>query len=288
MQEDLRYLLLSRTYTVKAINVGSFDLGEADRVLTLFCPEKGILKAVAKGARKPGSKMAGRSDVLCVNELLLSPGRTFEIITQAQTIESFPALRNNLSSLSYGLYLAELTACFGTGLEDELEHYYESLLESLRLLSKPGSDCLSICIDFEMALLDLLGYKPELTFCIGCRDPLTDYTLGKFNIEFGGIVCSSCTQKNRRLAVRESTDPEIDLDHRELSQGVLITPLVWKMLVLATISGAGAMQPANTTVNFEQVRQAAQRILQAYIEQRAGKKFKSLDFLNQVQNSLRT
>jgi DNA repair protein RecO (recombination protein O) len=270
-----------QTYTVTAINVGSFNLGEADRVLTIFCPEKGILKAVAKGARKPGSKMSGRSDILCLNELLLSPGRTFEIITQAQSVESFSFLRNNLVTLSYGLYFAELTACFGQGLADNAGEYFDFLRGALTALGAPEACPLSACMEFEAGLLDFLGYKPELTFCIACRQALDEYKLSRFNIELGGVVCQKCSQKGRRLAVRDTGGDDFDADLRELNQGVHLTPLVWKSLVLRS---AGSSAPASFAGN-RQVQEAAQRILQAYIEHRAGKKFKTLQTLSQLEES---
>lgn len=278
-----------RAYTVKAINVGSFDLGEADRVLTIFCAEKGLVKAVAKGARKPGSKMSGRSDLLCVNELLLAPGRTFEIITQAQSIESFPALRSDLSRLSYGLFYAELTASFGTGLQDDSAEYFQFMLDSLTLLTSLDSDPLTHCMEFEFGLLDFLGYKPELTFCIACRDALDEYKLSRFNLELGGIVCSRCFQKSRRLYVKESADPEQELDRRELSHGVQITPLVWKTLILRADPkfNSTSSHPGSTSIT-EQVNQAGQRIIQSYIEQRAGKRFKTLDLLSQLRTTVRS
>ena len=279
-------LITVRTYTVKAINVGSFNLGEADRVLTIFSAEKGLMKAVAKGARKPGSKMSGRSDILCINELLLSPGRNFEIITQAQTIESFPSLRTNLASLTYGLYFAEITSCFGQGLQDISDGYYQFLKESLAKLARPGVCQIAACMEFEMTLLDFLGYKPELTFCIACREALDEYKLCRFNIELGGIVCSKCWQKSRHSLVRNASNQDIDHDYNELSQGVHITPLVWKTLILRSKQMLTSSEPVSGSfANMEQVQQAAQRILLSYIEQRAGKRFKTLDLLTQLQSN---
>ncbi len=274
------------TYSVKAINVGSFDLGEADRVLTIFSAEKGPLKAIAKGARKPGAKMSGRTDVLCVNELYLSSGRSFETITQAQSIQNFASLRSNLASLSYGLYYAELTACFGLGLEEESERYFDFLLQSLARLGDTKVDPLSLCMEFEVELLDYLGYRPELTFCIACRSVLTEYKLSRFNVELGGIVCTICFTNSRRLKVREST--EYDHDYAEIARGIHITPLVWKTLVLCANSQLS--QPSrnsSSSIAAQQARHAGQRILQTYIELRAGKRFKSLDLLKQMEPDTR-
>lgn len=290
---------------MRAINVGSFDLGEADRVLTVFSSEKGLLKAVAKGARKPGSKMSGRSDPLCVNDLLLSSGRTFEIISQAETVESFRALRADFARLSYGLYYAELIACFAPGLEHESSLLFDELLLSLRRLSDPAFEALHACLEFEFWLLDFLGYKPELSFCIHCRDPLHDYNLSRFVLEYGGILCSACFHKERQFQVREQDLRHgYGLGHRHAAgtgQGYVqkqyeaadkpemihITPLVWKVLVQVSESSLrktnnGGARPALQL----QVSAAAQRLLKAYLEIRAGKRFRSLDLINQLESSI--
>lgn len=281
------------TYMVRAINVASFDLGEADRVLSIFTAEKGLVKAVAKSARKPGTKMAGRSDILCVNELLLSRGRTFEIITQAQTLHSFPGLRVDLSRLSYGLYYAELTNCFAQGLEEEASRYLDFLIRSLNELSKAKTNPLKLCMEFQLGLLQFLGYQPELTYCVYCREVLHDYNLSKFNVELGGIVCSACFQKSRQAQVREGqrrNEDEFDHEHGLLSRGVHITPLVWKTMVISantslqdnqdTSGKEESQQSRAESENTNGVRQQSQRLLLAYVEHKAGKKFKSLDLLS--------
>lgn len=270
------------SYNVRAINIGSFNLGEADKVLTIFSPEKGIQKAVAKGARRPGTKMSGRTDVLCVNELHLSSGRTFEIITQAQSIESFSALRIDFSRLSYGLYYAELTACFGQGLEEDSQSFFEFLIEALCLLGKANLDATKLCMEFEFGLLEFLGYMPELTFCISCRNPLSDYNLSRFVLDTGGIICSACYEKSKRVGVSESVEKKTQ--KFEYSRAPHITPLVWKTLILRANRQESQRDPATGKKNEvpHQVLQAAQRLLQSYIEWRAGKHFKSLDVMEQM------
>ncbi len=270
------------SYMVTAINVGSFNLGEADRVLSIFTAERGLIKAIAKGARKPGTKMAGRSDILCVNELLLSRGRTFEIITQAQTVDSFPKLRSDLTRLSYGLYYAELTSNFAQGLEEDPKGYLDFLVDALKQLSQIELSPIHLCLNFQLKLLEFLGFKPELTYCIYCRDVLHDYNLAKFNVELGGIVCTACFQKGRQLQVSESQPDHDELEHEHglLSRGVHITPLVWKTIILA--EAGGVQISAHKTAGA--VSEQAQRLMQAYVEHKAGKKLKSLDLLGKFKD----
>lgn len=292
--------MTTRTYQVLAINLGGFDLGESDKVLYLFSAEKGLQKAVAKGAKKPKSKMCGRIDPLHINELLLASGRSFEIITEARTVETFGDLRGDFERLSYGLYYAEITRAFADGLEHDSATYFDYLASSVHLQARKAADAVWLCMEFEMGLLDFLGYTPELTCCLGCRAPITDYNLARFNIELGGVVCLICFRGGRRY-VREAQERESEgddtadapeFDGGELGRGVHITPLVWKNLVLSaelkvTRAARDLMvkgEPFSTLAeppgkNIQQSWLAAERLLRNYAEHRAGKKFKSLDSL---------
>jgi DNA repair protein RecO (recombination protein O) len=271
------------TYSVHAININSFVLGESDKVLTIFSAERGLIKAVAKGARKPGSKIGGRADVLSANKLLLSTGKTFEIIAQAESIESYPEFRSDLTRMSYALYYAELTQYFGIGLSEESAHYFEYLLKALSLQARCRIDPSWLCLEFEMGLLEILGYQPELTYCVSCRDVLGDYNLGKFSAEQGGICCQTCLQTGRDgSGVKEGI-----ANHSQGASGKAahITPLVWKNLVLATqrrVSGEEAADSSVVKVPLEQSIHAARRLTKSYLEHLAGRAFKALDLLAQL------
>lgn len=269
------------TFTVHAINVGSFNLGESDKLLTLFTAERGLTRAVAKGARKPGAKMTGRSEVLNCNTYLVSTGRTLDIISQAETLESLPGLRKDLARLSFGLYYAELTQVFGQGLEQESARYFDYLLGALRFLALSGQPPDWLGLQFELGLLDMLGYRPELTYCITCRKVLTDYLLAAFHKDWGGIICRTCMDSSRLRAVKEGDTYQDETAYavRDSSQ---ITPLVWKQLVLASQQPSDGSHsitslPANAVLHPS--IKAARRLIQGYIEHRAGKRIKAAEFL---------
>jgi DNA repair protein RecO (recombination protein O) len=285
------------SYNVKAINIGSFLLGESDKVLTILTAERGILKAVAKGARKPGTKMSGRADVLCTNALFLSSGRTFEIITQAECIDTFPEFRTDLTRMSYGLYYAELTQHFAQGISiEESESYFDYLYAGLVLQARSQYDPVWLSLEFELGLLDMLGYRPELTYCVSCREVLGDYNISTFNRDLGGVLCQACSMHERSLAAREKS---VGFDDRQSawSQGSHITPLVWKNLVLAAdrrvsedIIAAHGLEHIGVTAGtapvvkppIQQSVQAARKLIHGYIEHRAGRHMKALDILEQI------
>lgn len=267
------------TYSVTGINVGTFNLGESDKIVTIFTAERGLVRAVAKGARKPGSKIAGRAEALNVNKLLLSTGRSLEVISQAEGIETFPQLRNDLVRLSYALYYAELTQHFGPGLSEENEIYFDLLCDAVRRQALKEACPAWLALRFEFGLLDLLGYKPELTYCVICRKPLIDANLGAFHQDWGGIVCKPCMDKGRsNRSLPGDEPPDNGFTIRTARE---ITPLVWRHLVLAAGESGLSDHLSGTSAkaSIKQSLAAARRILQGYIEHRAGKRMKSLDLV---------
>jgi DNA repair protein RecO (recombination protein O) len=270
------------TYTIHAITIGAFNIGETDKVLSLFSAERGLVRAVAKGARKPGSKIAGRAEVLNVNKMLVATGRSLDIITQAESIETYGMLRKDLMRLSFGLYYAELTAGFAPGLTEESEQYLEFLKTSIRLQNIGLQEASMLCLDFEMQLLEILGYKPELDSCVSCRAPLTDYNLGLFNYDMGGIVCTLCLNAARRCLSRRKEGEQYAVfeDESPFSGGPHITPMVWKRLVLAG-NDQQFIDAKLVPPNILRANQAARRVIQTYIEHRAGKRMKALDLIAQ-------
>jgi DNA repair protein RecO (recombination protein O) len=274
------------TYSVNAVNVASFPLGETDKVVTVFSAERGLIKCVAKGARKPGSKIGGRADLLNVNKLLLASGRTFEIISQAETLETFPQLRGDLERLSYSLYYAELTSIFGQGLNEESSEYFDFLVISLRFQSLSESDPAYLCLMFELRLLDILGYMPELTVCVNCRTVLSDHDISGFHYELGGMVCERCHLEGKRVRV----GPRVaEAEGIYETPGVerldkYVTPLVWKRLVLAA-AGRDVPIAGKESDAVKQATRAAHRAIEGYIEHRAGRRIKSLELLNNSETS---
>src|SRR6185312_6839218 len=121
------------SYATEAIILKRTDLGEADRIVTLFTPGKGKYHAIAKGTRRPVSKLAGHLELLSRSQLQLAVGRNLDIVTQAEGRENFLHLRSNLWHMTCGFYLAELVNRF---VEDSTPHLdiYSLLLETLRYL----------------------------------------------------------------------------------------------------------------------------------------------------------
>lgn len=179
-----------RNYQTDAIIIKKTKLGEADRILTLFTPRLGKIKAVAKGVRRPRSKMAGHLELLTHSLVSLARGRNLETVTGAQTIDSFLPLKSDLWLTSCALYLAELVNQFTF---DDTENYslFQLLLSTMENLCQPCNRELVLRY-FEMRLLEAVGYRPRLHECVACHQPL-DPVPNTFSPGAGGMLCSSCS-----------------------------------------------------------------------------------------------
>src|SRR5512136_681352 len=156
-----------RYYQTEAIIIRKIKLGEADRILTLYTPDYGKIEAVAKGVRRPKSKLAGHLELLTYSQLRLARGRNLDTITGSQTIESFMPLKDDLRLSSYGLYAAELINQF-TVAHAENSALFELFLEALNRLSRSQNPELTLRY-FELHLLELSGFRPQLQECVVCR-----------------------------------------------------------------------------------------------------------------------
>lgn len=178
-----------RTYAASGIVLKRIDLGDKDRIITVYTKELGKLGAVAKGARRPGSKLAAACEPLTYSKMLLSAGRDLDVLSQAEIRESFPNLRSSMTSVAYGVYILELTSHF----VDERQAnpaLFDSLLSSIYVLES-GTDPEVTVRKYELDLLTILGYEPQFDSCVVCGGEIG---LGKvgFSRSLGGMACHNC------------------------------------------------------------------------------------------------
>jgi DNA repair protein RecO (recombination protein O) len=178
-----------RYYQTEAMIIKKIKLGEADRILTLYTLGRGKIEAVAKGVRRPKSKMAGHLELLTYSQLRLAHGRNLDTIIGSQTLDSFMSLKNDLWLTSYGLYTAEMVNQF-TAEHIENPALFQLLLETWRCLSQADNAELTLRY-FELHLLESVGYRPQLQECVACRTELKPVE-NAFCSSAGGILCPDC------------------------------------------------------------------------------------------------
>src|SRR5512138_639066 len=120
-----------RSLRAEAIVLRHSDYGEADRMLTLYTREHGKVRAVAKGARKIASRKAGHIEPFTHVRLQLAKGRDMLLITQADTVDGYQPLREDLILTSQAAYVLELLDRFSYEEEAESSSIFRLLTETL-------------------------------------------------------------------------------------------------------------------------------------------------------------
>ncbi len=184
-----------RLYHIEGIVIRRHDAGETDRVLTLYTPEQGKMRAVARGARRPGSRLAGHIELLCHSTFLVARGRNLDIVTQAQTIAAFPALRQDMERVGWGCYLAELLDRMAPEQAENLPAF-RLLVEALEHLDQ-GRDPVLVARAFELHLMGAMGYRPQLFRCVSCEVELEPRPQ-VFSAAMGGVLCPRCQELDPR------------------------------------------------------------------------------------------
>lgn len=145
-----------RSFKTEGIIIKRRNFGEADRILTVFTKKNGKIYVKAIGTRRTTSRRASHIELLNVSLLTLYKGRTLPILTEAQTLEDFSDIKNNLVKIGFAYHLCELI----DGLcpeNQENKAAFSILLNTLHRLSSE-EDIVSIVHEFEVELLSNLGF----------------------------------------------------------------------------------------------------------------------------------
>ncbi|HVQ37144.1 MAG TPA: DNA repair protein RecO [Pyrinomonadaceae bacterium] len=195
-------------YSTPAIIIGRHNFGEADRVMVLLTPDRGVIRGVAKGVRRIKSRLAGHLELFCHSELMLAEGRSMDTITGARLVHH-PPTSDDYERMRLAYLFAEMVNRLSIneephpGMFDLVRESFLGLVDADPVLE----------LWFKLRLLDRLGYRPELGACIICStaDPAREYL---FNAELGGIVDQGCsTPGNHVLSQTQIKLWRLMLDH---------------------------------------------------------------------------
>jgi len=186
-------------YKEEAIILRSMAYGEADRILTLFTRGTGKVAAIAKGVRKPSSRLRGAVQLFSHAHLVIYGGKTLDTISQGDADESFGFIEQDLDRLAAASCFTELVDRLTMERQPQPK-LFQLLLTALRALEVSDPEMLGRV--FETKLLAILGYQPQLDGCVmGCddvRQALQSEAATEpvwFSIERGGLLCPACAAK---------------------------------------------------------------------------------------------
>jgi DNA repair protein RecO (recombination protein O) len=185
-----------RVYRTEAVVLRRHDLGETDRILTLYTPHYGKIRVVAKGVRKPSSRKAGYVELFMRTEMMMARSQgALDIVTQVEMKDAFLPLRENLVRATYASHLVELLDAF-TEEADENQDLYRLLVNGLGWLCRTD-DLQCAARYYELHLLDLVGYRPQLFECVICGETICPQPQFYSPVD-GGVLCPSCGRQYPR------------------------------------------------------------------------------------------
>lgn len=177
------------TLKAKGIIIKQSDYGEANRMLTIFTDEYGIIKASSYGAKRINSKQAGSTQFLCYSNFVLYKGNSdIMTVSSVEPIDSFFPIQEDIEKLALCTYFADLIYhCLDLSNPDT--NILRLLLNTLYVLAYKNMFVHKAKIVFEVRMMAYTGFMPAMQNCIHCG---SEENLTHFSIRNGGMVCKQC------------------------------------------------------------------------------------------------
>lgn len=174
---------------VQGVVLKTINLGESDKIITIFTDSIGKVDVVAHGARKTKSRIMASTQPFCYGEYVLYKGKNLYTLSQSSIIESFQSILMDLDKLAYGSYFLELIDNLN---EKEFRNVsmLALLLKTLYILVNDNVNLELLRLTLNFKAISLSGYLPQLNVCQNCSTKIGDNAY--FSIEDGGLKCVKC------------------------------------------------------------------------------------------------
>ena len=249
------------------------DYGEADRILTLFTRQLGKTRAIVKGARKVTSRKAGHLEPFTRVKLQLAKGRDMPLVTQADTVEAYLPLHENLVLTGQTAYVIELLDRFTYDEGLDSSAIFRLLTDTLDRLASKSDPWLAIRY-YEMRLLDHLGFRPKLFECAHCgREILPEEQF--FSYAAGGVICP----ESSRTAFQGRSSGQSGMSHGE---GSGLRPISIEALKYLRHFQRSSYAEATRAHPSPDVQQETESLMQGYFTYLLERELKTPGFLRQI------
>lgn len=254
---------MQNNFVTDAINLKSYNLSESDKIIVMYSKDKGLIRGVAKGVKKPKSKLGARMDLLVANTLMLHKGKNLDTICQAEVLNTFNKTRQDIDKIFYSMYVTEVVNNFGLEEDPSSELIYNLLYKTLNAISTSNSkvEIMIAVIKFQLKMMIESGFSIELDSCLCCHDKIGKETM-YFVPNLGGIICKDCAEKVHYLK------KQMPYKLRDF----------FKQMAINDFDEKGNFE---TKAN-EKVCAVTFEALKEYISLKSPKKFKSTDILQEM------
>ncbi len=162
---------------------------ETSKILNIYTEKLGKITVMAQGAFRPKSNLIANTQPFALNEYIFRKGQNFYYINNADVIDSYYSIRENMERMIYGFYILELIEK-STPIEEENEKLFLLLKKGLKVLSELKKDYLKFITAYEIKFISFLGYRPYIHNCVNCNKEFN--TNMKFSNILGGLLCEDC------------------------------------------------------------------------------------------------
>lgn len=255
---------MQNSFVTDAINLKAYNLSESDKIIVMYSKDKGLIRGVAKGVKKPKSKLGARMDLLVANTLMLHKGKNLDTICQAEVLNTFNKTRQDIDKIFYSMYVTEVVNNFGLEEDPSSEVIYNLLYKALNTISSAQNkvEILIAVIKFQLKMMIESGFSLEFDTCLHCQCSIGEETM-YFIPTAGGVVCKNCAGK------LYSAKKQMPHKLRDF----------FKQMAINDFDEIGEYE---TKAN-EKVCTVSFQVLKEYIELKSPKKFKSTEMLQDVQ-----
>jgi len=189
--------MLHETIKTEAVVIGEKEMGEDDKLFSLYSKDFGKVEVLGKAIRKSKAKLKGGLQILNYVSLEFVKGKNFNIATDVTLKEDFSNIKKDPKLFRISLYICDLLNKFLGGQEMD-ERIWKLILETLgQLENSKGDNNWLPTRYFEWNLISFLGFEPEIYYCSKCREKIKEGKLF-FSKRDGGILCVKCFEKGRK------------------------------------------------------------------------------------------
>ena len=188
---------MQNNFVTDAINLKSYNLSESDKIIVMYSKDKGLIRGVAKGVKKPKSKLGARMDLLVANTLMLHKGKNLDTICQAEVLNTFHKTRQDIDKIFYSMYVTEVVHNFGLEEDPGSEIIYNLLYKTLNAISISENkvEIMIAVIKFQLKMMIESGFSIEFDRCLHCHNTVKDETMyfvekGEYELKANEKVCT--------------------------------------------------------------------------------------------------
>ncbi len=245
-----------RNVHYKGIVIREVNTGEADKIVTVLTAEEGKISVAAKNARRPKNSLSGGTQLLCFSDYMLFKGKELYNMSCCEVIEPNYEIRNDIYKLTYSSHILDLISD-NVQEGEPSEDILKLLLNTLYVIAKTDRPLELVTRVFELRLMALLGYEPQVAGCIGCNTSQDENMY--FDLDNSGIVCKECVNANGRV----------------------IPLLPGTVKALKYIMKISPQKLFSFNLSQDSVKELG-LIAKKYIKEHLGKEYNKLDYLKQL------